>query len=96
MNSAYVQTPGRLTCERLQKQLDQNQVDTGGDNSAGNGGNGYSSGHVHQYANLTINPYNKADGSVDYNTGDKFVQKGPTGQWGDQDATHHGSNTGGA
>ena len=71
---------------------------SGGDANAGNGGNGYSSGPVGNgnTQNLTINPYNKADGSVDYNTGDKFVQKGPTGQWGDQDATHHGSNTGGA
>ena len=56
---------------------------SGGDANAGNGGNGYSSGPVGNgnTQNLTINPYNKADGSVDYNTGDKFVQKGPTGQW---------------
>ena len=28
------------------------------------------------------------------NTGDQVDQKGPTRQWGDQTATHHGNNTG--
>jgi hypothetical protein len=69
---------------------------TGGDAYAGNGGNGYNKGDITNVATLNINPYNKADGSVDYNTGDKVHQTGPTGEYGDQEAKHYGSNTGGA
>ena len=80
----------------IQKRLVEIKYIHAGDAYAGNGGNGYNEGNITNAANMYVNPYNKADSSVHYNTGDKVYQTGPTGQYGDQEAKHYGSNTGGA
>jgi hypothetical protein len=47
-----------------------------GDNSAGNGGNGYNKGDITSNPTINFNPYNKAEGAdVHVNTGDKVYQK---------------------
>jgi hypothetical protein len=47
-----------------------------GDNSAGNGGDGYNSGHIISNPSIEFEPYNKAEGSdVHVNTGDNVYQK---------------------
>jgi hypothetical protein len=49
---------------------------TGGDANAGNGGNGYNYGNIINKPTMTIDTYNKAEGSDVYtNTGDKVYQK---------------------
>jgi hypothetical protein len=51
------------------------EISTGG-NSAGNGGDGYNSGHIINSPSIDFNPYNKAEGAdVHVNTGDKVYQK---------------------
>jgi hypothetical protein len=53
-------------------------ISTGG-NSAGNGGDGYSSGSISNSPNINFDPYNKADGAdVHVNTGDQVHQ---TADW---------------
>jgi hypothetical protein len=53
-------------------------ISTGG-NSAGNGGDGYSSGGISNSPHITFDPYNKADGgSVHVSTGDQVHQ---TADW---------------
>ena len=63
---------------------------TGGDASAGNGAKGYNSGDITNTANMTINPYNKAEGGdVHTNTGDQVDQKAgwdPTTQTADSNS----------
>jgi hypothetical protein len=47
-----------------------------GDNSAGNGGNGYNSGTIVSNPSIKYEPYNKAEGAdVHVNTGDQVHQK---------------------
>jgi len=83
---------------------------SGGDASAGNGGNAYNYGNVITKPTLTIDTYNKAEGAdVHNNTGDKVYQKA---YWeadadakyhskayaksnGDQESEHKGYNKGG-
>jgi hypothetical protein len=49
---------------------------SGGDASAGNGGNGYNYGNIINKPTSTIDQYNKVEGSdVHTNTGDKVYQK---------------------
>jgi len=51
------------------------EISTGG-NSAGNGGDGYFSGHISNSPSIDFSPYNKAEGAdVHVNTGDKVYQK---------------------
>jgi hypothetical protein len=53
-------------------------ISTGG-NSAGNGGDGYSTGNISNSPHINFDPYNKADGgSVHVNTGDQVHQ---TADW---------------
>ena len=53
-------------------------ISTGG-NSAGNGGDGYSSGGISNSPTINFNPYNKADGAdAHVNTGDQVHQ---TADW---------------
>lgn len=49
---------------------------SGGDASAGNGGDGYNYGNIINKPNISMDTYNKAEGSdVHTNTGDKVYQK---------------------
>jgi len=83
---------------------------SGGDASAGNGGNGYNYGDITNKPTLTIDTYNKAEGAdVHNNTGDKVYQKANwdadaeakdhskayAKSYGDQESDHKGDNTGG-